>query len=232
MRPPFSIQAVSASHFKGDTLPEGLEILYKEELYEDPRTGRIQNLKWEEYVLPELGPTRILRQELGKPIVLPIKNRNFEIRFGNREEEDDCGAPAPAEITFVETTSPETPYEIWDPKKALREMVRDLKADIEEAESLREISDGDEGFLTKLYFRLFELEKDLAEGRTYHPVGTVAFGQPHFIQNSVAPEYKGRSASHLLTLDTYWGDCGNENYMVVLDDEGYPIALFHEASCS
>lgn len=239
MRPAYSIQAVSATNFKGAVLPDGLTVLHKEELYEDPRSGKMENIRWEEYVLPELGPTRILLREAGKPIVLPIKGRNFEIRF-DLDDASGYGEPLPAKVTFTETTDPETPYKIWDPTADLREMIAALKAALESSENFRDSCDftdypgQQEEFeenLSQMYFRLFDLEKDLEKKKFYPPRGEVYFGQPVFIQNQVAPEYNGKCAFHLRTMDTGWGDSGNENYMVALDEEGYPVALFHEASC-
>lgn len=237
MRSAYSIQAVPANHFKGGDLPEGLVVVQKEELYEDPRSGKMENIRWEEYIFPELGPTRVLLREEGRPRVLSINGRNFEVRF---ELSGRHGIPEPALVTFTETEDPETPYTLWDPMADLRQMIANLKTRIEESENFRDVCDFTdepgqkeefEENLTKLYFQLFDLEADLAKNKTYPPHGDTVFGQPFFIQNPVVPSYNGKCAHHLITLDTGWGDSGNENYMVAFDDDGYPVALFHEYSC-
>jgi hypothetical protein len=58
------------------------------------------------------------------------------------------------------------------------------------------------------------------------------FGQPRFIQNPVFPGLDGVCASNLFTLETGWGDAGNLNVLCVLDGEGIPAKVWHEASCA
>lgn len=58
------------------------------------------------------------------------------------------------------------------------------------------------------------------------------FGQPCFIQNPVWPEYQGRCAYHLLTIEDGWGDAGNINVMVALNDQDRPVRVFQEYSCA
>jgi hypothetical protein len=59
----------------------------------------------------------------------------------------------------------------------------------------------------------------------------IAFGQPRFIQSAVKPSLNGRCACHLVTLETGWGDAGNENYLCALDENGVPAKVWMEASC-
>ena len=61
--------------------------------------------------------------------------------------------------------------------------------------------------------------------------GIIAFGQPRFIQSPVLCGADGRSASHLMTLETGWGDCGNINILLLLDKDGKPSRAWMEASC-
>lgn len=58
-----------------------------------------------------------------------------------------------------------------------------------------------------------------------------AFGQPNFIQSEVLCGANGKSACHLLTLETGWGDAGNVNILCFLDDNGIPAKAWVEASC-
>ncbi len=129
--------------------------------------------------LPELGPKRTFafgRLHPFKPVVLGIKGRRFRVTVTTLEFRDGS---EPGEVTFEETTDPETPFTV-----------------------------------------------------VYHSQNqTSAFGQPVFVKDPVFPVCEGHTVYHLLTFETGWGVCGNENYMVALDADGYPVAVFHEASC-
>lgn len=57
------------------------------------------------------------------------------------------------------------------------------------------------------------------------------FGQPSFTQNPVFPQLNGKSAFLLAVIESGWGDSGNENLFVALDDAGFPCGLSHEFSC-
>jgi len=62
--------------------------------------------------------------------------------------------------------------------------------------------------------------------------GVYWFGQPSFIQNEVFPSYKGKAASLLFCFESGWGDCGNENVFIALDDNGRPVQGWVEYSCA
>ncbi len=57
------------------------------------------------------------------------------------------------------------------------------------------------------------------------------FGQPCFIQGEVFPHLNGKSACLLAVIESGWGDAGNENLFLALDDDGIPAGLYHEFSC-
>lgn len=57
------------------------------------------------------------------------------------------------------------------------------------------------------------------------------FGQPSFIQNEVFPHHNGKCAYLLAVIESGWGDAGNENLFVALDEDGTPCGLYHEYSC-
>lgn len=59
----------------------------------------------------------------------------------------------------------------------------------------------------------------------------IALGQPFFKQQKWFPHLNGICASHLMTLNTGWGDSGNINLFINLDDKGIPIALWQCADC-
>lgn len=58
------------------------------------------------------------------------------------------------------------------------------------------------------------------------------FGQPSWIQNEFFPaDANGEPCRHFCTVENGWGDCGNWNILVSLDESGLPIAAYFEASC-
>jgi hypothetical protein len=73
--------------------------------------------------------------------------------------------------------------------------------------------------------------KPLVVREGYRPDSSYYFGQPNFIQNAVFPHHNGKVAFPLMTIESGWGDCGNENVFLALDDSGIPCGLHHEASC-
>ena len=58
------------------------------------------------------------------------------------------------------------------------------------------------------------------------------FGQPTFKQFPVVPYYNGVQVALLRTIESGWGDCGNENIFLALDEAGMPAGLYHEYSCA
>lgn len=56
------------------------------------------------------------------------------------------------------------------------------------------------------------------------------FGQPVWVQHEYYPAYKGEPCYHLATLETGWGDCGNNNILIACENNE-PVKAFFEASC-
>jgi len=162
--------------------------------------------------------------------VIQIKDRRFQvmvIRNGNSQ----CDIPEPGKIAFVETTQDLSATQEWNPCEGFQEK-------IDQYEDLLKLSDErlEERWTDRETIQgIIDTKKaDMADpdfAINMIPSGDCLFGRPKFLQNESHPTHNGKSAFHLMTLDTQWGDCGNENYMVALDDEGYPCALFFEASC-
>lgn len=177
--------------------------------------------------LPELGPKRTFasgRLHPFKPLVLDIKGRRFKVTVSTLEFRD---GDEPGDVTFEETTEPETPFEVWDAKAQLELRIVRLKRDIAEYKAAGLLTASSEQWLAE-----YEAELSVGDYSSQTPgEQTSAFGQPVFIQGKCFPTHEGKAAYHLLTFETGWGDGGNENYMVALDDDGYPVAVFHEASC-
>ena len=223
MRPAYTLQAMT--RYQRDPQAEGITTVTKTGKYKG------ESYTYEERTLPELGPKRLYYQGrgLGSTIILPIGNRRFKVKVQSDPDNDD-GIPQPGTVTFEETTEPETPFVAWDGKAELEKMIQSAQEDCQRVL--------DQGFPEEVNRfqrnRIAEMIQNLADEDwdCYLPSVTGAFGQPAFIQNPVFPVYNGRYASHLLTFETGWGDSGNENYMVALDGEGYPVAVFHEASCA
>lgn len=58
------------------------------------------------------------------------------------------------------------------------------------------------------------------------------FGQPTWVQNSHFPlDSRGKPCYHFLTIENDWGDCGNFNILIGLNEEGIPDIGYFEASC-
>jgi hypothetical protein len=57
------------------------------------------------------------------------------------------------------------------------------------------------------------------------------FGQPTWVQGPIYPAYKGKPCYNLVTIENGWGDCGNYNILVGLDDDNIPAVAYFEASC-
>ena len=170
--------------------------------------------------LPELGPRRTFRN-LKFPVVLPIGNRRFKVsidRAYSDEWEWDSGVPAAGKVTFEETDEPETEHTVWDAKAEAEAELNYL--------ATRPVNDERDR-------SIYEIGQQIAIGSLNHfsPNRDHALGQPVFVQSKSFPCLNGKAAYHLFTIDSNWGDCGNENYMVALDDDGYPVAVFYEASC-
>jgi hypothetical protein len=73
--------------------------------------------------------------------------------------------------------------------------------------------------------------KPMPRREGYRPDSSYYFGQPNFIQSETFPHHNGTVAFPLMTIESGWGDCGNENVFVALDEKGNPCGLYHEASC-
>jgi hypothetical protein len=69
-------------------------------------------------------------------------------------------------------------------------------------------------------------KKDWRAGHYYK-----VFGQPTWIQGECYPAHKGEPCYHLVTVECGWGDSGNWNILVGLDENGVPEAAYFEASC-
>lgn len=57
-------------------------------------------------------------------------------------------------------------------------------------------------------------------------------GQPSFVQSEVFFLHRGEIAQPLATLEVGWGDCGNINLFLGLDENGEPDAVYFERNCA
>ena len=180
--------------------------------------------------LPELGPARIFGKRFG-PLVLPIKERRFMTVIESKGDE----VPKPGTATFIETIEPETPYTRWDGighTKYRRAVLADELERMMTQGPEKDFEQYYEDDLRRLRESIEQHDKAITDSESlYRPDSDHAFGQPTFLQGSRVPLHEGRPVYHLLTLETGWGDAGNENYMVALDDDGWPVAVYFEASC-
>ena len=223
-----TLQAVSAWD-AFTTRPTDVVVGTQESFYTG-QGGHMVPFTYETYTYPELGPVRLFDRQPGA-VVVTIRGRRCRVTFPEAEGRFDEGAPTPGAFTFQETDEVETPSMVWDAMADLADKVAAQEARVE-----RGLAEGSEWGAEEVLREMSDLDQmkaDLARGvYPYGLPGELAmFGQPHFIQNPVFPSRNGKSALHLCTLFNDWGDCGNENYLVALDDDGYPVALYHEASC-
>lgn len=58
------------------------------------------------------------------------------------------------------------------------------------------------------------------------------FGKPWWVQDARFPVWKGRAGHVLFTLNDNWGDGGSTNVLFCPDENGVPVRVFHEASCT
>lgn len=188
---------------------------------------------WSEPVFPEYAPARSFDfAALSEGIVVEINGHRYRIHAV--VQDDDC-SPSAAHVTFTATDDPETPWTPFDEDAARQEMIERLRDEIAEYEEmLAETEDGNSdrswmrNSVEENRCRIWNLEhgEDM-----WAPGEVVVFGQPHFIQNPIYPTHEGRSAMHLMTLETGWGDSGNVNILFACDDNGVPCAAWMEASC-
>lgn len=180
---------------------------------------------------PELEPARIFGQHRG-PLVLPIKGRRFMVVI---ESEEDDGIPEAGTVTFIETTNPETPFTLWDGMAVTRDGLERAQrglAQLQKHGPEKGFEEYYEPDLDRARREIKRHEEAIADGEpAYRPSKDHAFGQPTFLQDNRVPLHEGKPVYHLLTFETGWGDAGNENYMVALDADGWPVAIYFEASC-
>ena len=57
------------------------------------------------------------------------------------------------------------------------------------------------------------------------------FGQPCFLQSEEFPHHNGKSAFLLATIESGWGDSGNQNLFIALDENEVPCGIYYEYAC-
>jgi len=180
------------------------------------------------YRFPELGPARLFDHIQGG-VVIPISGQRY--RMIVEIEDGYSSIPVGATVTLIPTDEPETEFTPYDQRKLNEAKVPELEARIAEYEDM--LKGGDDSWLTSQITKWQGEIADILNGENVYSHNTYAqvFGQPVFIQGIMTPSFEGRSAFHLLTLETGWGDSGNLNIMVGLDSEGVPCRVWFEASC-
>lgn len=202
-----------------DGIPEGVEVIPKTYEYKG------KEHKYDDHRYPELGTPRLYDQG---PVIVPISGQNYLVDIDIDADWD--GIPSSATVTFKPTDEPETPYEAWDSAAHQQEMRANLINEIAEFEA-EDKEDGDDFWSGRIETMKRNI-RNIDNGDEIYGHGKYLqiFGQPIFIQNPIFPSHKGRSACNLATLETGWGDSGNVNIMVALDD-GVPVEIWIEASC-
>ena len=91
----------------------------------------------------------------------------------------------------------------------------------------RDIGDPDGKFL--VLAETNEPETDQSRARKPY---LIMFDQPRWVQNEYCPlDPNGKPCVHFATIENEWGDMGNINVLVGIDDSGLPFVAYYEAAC-
>jgi len=210
---------------KDINLPEGLQAKeFKSKYYFQ---DELKTDYHELYIYPELGKPQTYDK---MDIVVNFGGINYILTISVHNVEDG-DYPGSATVMFSPTNKPVTEGTPVDVEKGIQEAIDCTKESIKMNKSYTGYKK-DKRIMSQIY----DLEnrlKELESGFYFpHPQrDIVLFGQPDFIQNPIFPIYNGRSAGHLITLNTGWGDSGNINIMLALTKKGKPAKAWFEASC-
>lgn len=190
---------------------------------------------------PEAGPARYFGWDaLRTGIVVPIGTRKWQVRIlrsvGPASDElIPLAEETSVLFTEVSQDTPETPFEQFDEAAALAALVTRTEEEIADLREVlarhghSEVDIEDQVRFTKLIRHYDEAKQGTLRLSSNAPVQF--FGQPRWLQSPVCPTYKGQAAMLLCSLETGWGDCGNENILFNVDGDGKPCRVWHEASC-
>jgi len=157
------------------------------------------------WLFPEIAPPQGYKTL--KNLILTLGEKNYEVKVTYNDPE----MPESGEIEFIPTDKPATPFSPVIPRS-------------EHLDTIRELYFSDQDALT---------EPEKQEVREYLNTDNFevyAFGQPSFIQGEIYPNYNGKAVYPLLRIENGWGDCGNVNIFVALENN-IPVAAYLEASC-
>lgn len=197
--------------------------------------GEEETTKVRHTLYPEAMPcTGYQMADLTQGIVVGIKGRRYRLTVSLHCGE--YGEPRDATVVLERTSDPCTVGHEWDHDEALgvdigmrvkglavlRSDLKDPALDEDDRDWLRSAIQSQERKLRSLRAGGERLSPD-------YPV--VVGGQPQFLQNAITPTYHGTAASHLVTINTGWGDGGNAVILFACDDEGVPCKAWLEASC-
>ena len=160
---------------------------------------------YSEYRWPELGPARLFDHLPQKGVVIPILNWRYRVRIDLDDDPDEI--PESVTVSFERTTDPETPFETYDITAMNQKYLEHLREEVVHVEGLLgNDPDDDRMYRSELEnYRLKIARIEAGETLVSHHSYAQFFGQPVFIQNPVFPQHDGRSAFHLVTLETGWG---------------------------
>lgn len=213
---------------------KGLEVCQWEHLISDSgETIHYKTSRWPELFSPRLYPGR----PHGSGIIVPIHGQNYRVVLALQCSR--AGGYDGVIGYFFPVSEPETPFTPYDEVGEARKKVAALESEINRLHDGAYRSNGQfrtlgwREVLSQIHHKQMALD-DLTSGRVLpRPHGVDQWGgQPGFNQEPVFPSHDGVSASCLATLETGWGDGGNVVVMLSCDEQGIPVALWWEASCS
>jgi hypothetical protein len=226
----------TASYSHEGTVPEGLTVVDCQQDFIDI-DGNPDVCTYKKTVFPELGPARLYDSILGG-VVIPISGKKYRVII---EVEIHDEFPSDAVVTFIETEEDETEFTPYDIKTHHLEKVEEFEKLRDEWLHLADNPDRDDQYFHESDPESYREDAagkqrdidNINNGIYRYSHGSYAqfFGQPFFIQSEMTPNYEGRSAFNLVTVEGGWGDSGNLNIMIGLDTDGVPAKAWFEASC-
>jgi hypothetical protein len=209
----------------GSDLPDGLSVKEIPTTYQ--YDGKTVSYSYKRYTYPELGSPRMYDSMMGG-VIVPISGKKYRIIIEVNYYDD---VPSNAILTFIPTDESETEFTPYD-------VVAHHKMLVEEMKKRRDnyLEEDDEDY--NLFYKNMAAEEQhnidqIEMGDYSYSSGSKVklFGQPDFVQDGMFPLYEGRIARHLVTFEDNWGDSGNTNIMIGLDEAGIPAKAWFEASC-
>jgi hypothetical protein len=158
-----------------------------------------------DYSFPQLAAEQ--GYHTAKNIILTIRGTNYKIKVNIEDPEN----PQEGSLELHPTSEPATPFLPVVPTDERMNAICDQYLEDKDGLTAEELTDY-HAYIGSSNYEVY------------------AFGQPRFIQGATYPSYNGKAVYQLICLENGWGDCGNVNIFIALENDK-PVAAFIEASC-